>query len=158
MFKKSKCFFDKHGWWTYEQLEMGFFCFKMSYIFDISKLNFFYFPNEIIKNSSLWWLRMAAGGGTRLALMCTLRCCDCVHAGRHFQSHWSHAGSHFYGTGYEILADFGPVGNRGHSTTTWTEFCHFLPPPPPAWTVFIPWAWTKADIFVPLPPPLILST
>ena len=26
---------------------------------------------------------------------------------------------------------------RGHSTTTWTEFCHFLTPPP-AWTVFIP--------------------
>ena len=25
---------------------------------------------------------------------------------------------------------------RGHSTTTWTEFCHFFPPPP-AWTVFI---------------------
>ena len=31
---------------------------------------------------------MAAGGGTRLALMCTLRCCDCVHAGRHYQSHY----------------------------------------------------------------------
>ena len=28
---------------------------------------------------------------------------------------------------------------RGHSTTTWTKFCHFLTPPPlPAWTVFIP--------------------
>ena len=24
---------------------------------------------------------------------------------------------------------------RGHSTTTWTEFCLFLTPPPPAWTV-----------------------
>ena len=46
---------------------------------------------------------------------------------------------------------------RGHSTTTWTELCHFLPPPIPAWTVFIPWAWTKTDIFWP-PPPLILST
>ena len=26
----------------------------------------------------------------------------------------------------------------GHSTTTWTEFCRFLTPPPPAWTVFTP--------------------
>ena len=30
----------------------------------------------------------------------------------------------------------------------WTEFCHFLPHPP-AWTVFIPWAWTKTDISCP---------
>ena len=29
-------------------------------------------------------------------------------------------------------------------------------PLPPAWSVFIPWAWTKADIWH--PPPLILST
>ena len=36
---------------------------------------------------------------------------------------------------------------RGHSTTTWTEFCRFLAPPPLAWTVLIPWAWTKTDIF-----------
>ena len=38
---------------------------------------------------------------------------------------------------------------RGHSTTTWTEFCHILTPTPlPAWTVFIPWTnWTKTDIF-----------
>ena len=35
--------------------------------------------------------------------------------------------------------------SRGHSTTTWTEFCH------PAWTVFIPWAWTKTYIFWPPP-------
>ena len=28
----------------------------------------------------------------------------------------------------------------------------FDPPPPPAWTVFIPRAWTKADNFWPLPP------
>ena len=34
--------------------------------------------------------------------------------------------------------------------------CHFLTPPT-AWTVFIPWAWTKTNIFWP-PPPLILST
>jgi len=34
---------------------------------------------------------------------------------------------------------------RGHSVTTRTEFCHFL--------VFILWAWTKTDIFDPLPPP-----
>ena len=46
----------------------------------------------------------------------------------------------------------------GHSTTTWTEFGHFLTPPgPPAWAVFLPWAWTKTDIFWP-PPLLILST
>ena len=42
---------------------------------------------------------------------------------------------------------------RGHSTTTWTEFCYFLTPP--EWTVFIPWAWTKIDIFYPLPPHLV---
>ena len=36
---------------------------------------------------------------------------------------------------------------RGHSTTTWTEFCHFLNPPSPAWTVFMPWALTKKKIF-----------
>ena len=32
--------------------------------------------------------------------------------------------------------------------------CHFLTPPPPpnAWTVFIPWAWTNTDIFDPLSP------
>ena len=48
---------------------------------------------------------------------------------------------------------------RGHSTTTWTEFFHFLTPHPPAWTVFIPWAWTKTDIFwPPAPSALILST
>ena len=33
----------------------------------------------------------------------------------------------------------------------------FWLPPPLAWTVFIPWAWTKTAIFWP-PPPLILST
>ena len=42
----------------------------------------------------------------------------------------------------------------GHSTTTWTEFCHFLTPPL-LWTVFIPWAWTKTEIFWPLPPHLV---
>ena len=46
----------------------------------------------------------------------------------------------------------GKVLFRGHSTTMWTEFCHFLTPPPPAWTVFIPWARTKTDIFWPPPP------
>ena len=40
---------------------------------------------------------------------------------------------------------------RGHSTTTWTAFCHFLTPPL-AWTVFIPWAWTKTDTFWAPPP------
>jgi hypothetical protein len=32
-----------------------------------------------------------------------------------------------------------------------------MTPSPPAWTVFIPLAWTKTDIFWP-PSPLILST
>ena len=43
---------------------------------------------------------------------------------------------------------------RGHSTITWTELCHFLTPhshPLPAWTVFIPWAWTNTNFFDPLP-------
>ena len=44
---------------------------------------------------------------------------------------------------------------RGHSATTWTEFCHFLNPPSPAWTVFMPWALTKTDIFWPPPPQLV---
>ena len=43
---------------------------------------------------------------------------------------------------------------RWHSTTTWTEICHFLAPPP-AWTVFIPYRATKTDIFDPLPPHLV---
>ena len=59
-----------------------------------------------------------------------------------------------------VVANRGLVGGlftvtylRGHSTTTWTKFCPFLTPSPPcAWTVFIPWAWTKTDIFWPLPP------
>ena len=33
-------------------------------------------------------------------------------------------------------------------------FCHFFDPPHPAWTIFMPWAWTKTDIFDPLPPHL----
>ena len=37
---------------------------------------------------------------------------------------------------------------RGHSTTTWTEVCHFLAPPP---------AWTKTDDYL-TPSPLILFT
>ena len=40
-----------------------------------------------------------------------------------------------------ILSEVG-----GHSTTTWTEYCHFLMPPLPAWTVFIPSAWKKHTI------------
>ena len=35
------------------------------------------------------------------------------------------------------------------------NFAIFWHPLSPAWTVFIPWAWTKTDIF--WPPPLILS-
>jgi hypothetical protein len=34
----------------------------------------------------------------------------------------------------------------------WTEF---WPPPPPGWTIFIPWAWTKTGIFWSLPPHLV---
>ena len=34
------------------------------------------------------------------------------------------------------LADFFFVGET--LTKTWTDFGHFFPPPPPAWTVFIP--------------------
>ena len=52
---------------------------------------------------------------------------------------------------------------RGHSTTTWTEFCHFLTPPTPAWTVFIPDLFytlsvdinTKQIFFDPLPPHIV---
>ena len=42
----------------------------------------------------------------------------------------------------------------GHSITTWTKFLPFLTPypTPPAWTVFISWAWTKTDIFDHFPP------
>ena len=45
----------------------------------------------------------------------------------------------------------------GHSTTTWTEFCHFLPPLPLAWTVFIPCLPErgKKRHFDPLPPHLV---
>ena len=45
---------------------------------------------------------------------------------------------------------------RGHSTTTWTEFCLFLsPPPPPAWTVLYPERGQKQTFFEPLPPHLV---
>ena len=40
---------------------------------------------------------------------------------------------------------------RGHSTTTWTEFCHFLTPPP-AWTFFYPERGQKQSFFDSLPP------
>ena len=39
---------------------------------------------------------------------------------------------------------------RGHSTTTWKEFCNYLTPPPPCVESFIPSEWTKTDIFDPL--------
>ena len=32
------------------------------------------------------------------------------------------------------------------------EIVIFWPPPPPLWRVFIPWAWTKTDVFDSLPP------
>ena len=40
-------------------------------------------------------------------------------------------------TKVKIPFEIKPPLVRGHSTTTWTEFCHF----------FIPLAWTKTDIF-----------
>ena len=45
-----------------------------------------------------------------------------------------------------LIAMWQPLIGR-HSTTTWTEFCHFT-----EWTVFIPWVWTKKIFFDPLPP------
>ena len=43
------------------------------------------------------------------------------------------------------------------STTMWTGFCHFFTPPPPPWTVFIPWAWKNKHFLTPygLPPHLV---
>ena len=38
---------------------------------------------------------------------------------------------------------------RGHSTTTRTEFCHFLTPPPHTWTLFICWRGSKNVCFCP---------
>ena len=52
---------------------------------------------------------------------------------------------------HRLLWRLSMIRVRGHSTTTWTEFFHFLTPPP-AWTVFLPWAWTKTNIFWPPPP------
>ena len=31
------------------------------------------------------------------------------------------------------------------------NFAIVCPPPPPGWTIFIPWAWTKQTFFDPLP-------
>ena len=47
--------------------------------------------------------------------------------------------------------------HRGHSTTTWTEFCHFLTLPPPCVDSFHTLSVDKNRHFWP-PPPLILST
>ena len=46
---------------------------------------------------------------------------------------------------------------RGHSTTTWTEFCHFLTPPPPCGQFLYPEHGQKQTFFHPTPTP-ILST
>ena len=48
------------------------------------------------------------------------------------------------------------IGQGGIQQLRGQNFAIFCPPPP-AWTVFIPWAWTKTDIVWP-PPTLILST
>ena len=42
---------------------------------------------------------------------------------------------------------------RGHSTTTWTEFCHFLTPPPPCVDIFLYHErGHKLTFFDPFPP------
>ena len=47
---------------------------------------------------------------------------------------------------------------RGHSTTTWTEFCHFLTPPsPPCVDSFDTLSVDKNGHFL-TPSPLILTT
>jgi hypothetical protein len=44
---------------------------------------------------------------------------------------------------------------RGHSTTTWTEFCHFWPPPPSLSVQFLyPERGQKQTFFDPLPRPV----
>ena len=43
---------------------------------------------------------------------------------------------------------------RGHSTTTWTEFCHFLPPPPLRGQFLYLERGQKQTFFDPLPPHL----
>ena len=43
---------------------------------------------------------------------------------------------------------------RGHSTTTWTEFCHFLTPPPLR-GLFMPWAWKKQTFLTPSSPYIV---
>ena len=45
---------------------------------------------------------------------------------------------------------------RGHSTTTWTKFCHFLAPPPSCQDTFYTLSVDKNRCF--LTPPPILST
>jgi hypothetical protein len=41
---------------------------------------------------------------------------------------------------------------RGHSTTTWTEFCRFLTPPPLRGQFLYPGRGQKPIFFDPLPP------
>ncbi len=45
-----------------------------------------------------------------------------------------------------------PLG--GHSTTTWTQFCRFLPPPPLRGQFLYPKRGQKQTFFDPLPPHL----
>ena len=44
---------------------------------------------------------------------------------------------------------------RGHSTTTWTEFCRFLTPPPLRGQFLYPRRGQKQTFFDPLPPHLV---
>ena len=58
----------------------------------------------------------------------------------------------FYWRHYWVLNRLS-LSHRGHSTTMWTEFCHFLTPRSPAWTILYP--GQKQTIFDPLPPHLV---
>ena len=52
-----------------------------------------------------------------------------------------------------MLGGTGIVALRGHSTTTWTELCHFLPPPLPCVDIFYTLSVDKKKIYFCPPPP-----
>ena len=45
------------------------------------------------------------------------------------------------------------INNKGSFNNYVDRILPFFTPSPPAWTVFIPWEWTRTDIFWPPPPP-----
>ena len=47
------------------------------------------------------------------------------------------------------------VGPRGHSTTTWTEICHFFTPPPLRGQFLYPERGQKQTFLTPSPPHLV---